>query len=1093
MTEPTSLEALLESAEAALDRKDWEGLRDWSVRALEIDPSNQEAAGFAMIAERKLRRPKRSIDERRPMTILFADMVGSTAMAASRTAEELQPILEAYFDVCIQSIDRFDGHITKFVGDGVMAQFGYPSHENDTTRAVLAGLEIAHSVEALSEAIGVEMQVRVGIDAGMVVLTEIGQQLDVMGSVPNRAERLQHVAHPNGVAVSGTVAAQISDVFALQRLEDQVLKGFSEPQPAYIVTNIFEAPLTSGPRSTPQTPIVGRIRERSTLDSIWSEVVASAGGGGRAAVISGEPGIGKSRLASHIASRASVGGDPPLFGSCSDFYRTSPFHPIRRMLLRRLHVTDTADGAGVTKLLEDESDNAGVDPDEFVPLTARILGLSETPGYTELEMEPAALADATERAIISWWNGLAAQKPTIVSIDDAQWADSATLGLLDRMAGAGLPEGLMLVITARPIPDVSDHLNRWLESDQFLHVPLSPLEPEERLRLARASAGAAGLSTDAVATIAERSDGNPLFIEELVRTGSVPEVGGPLPDRISAVIRARLDTGGPASELARIAAAAGRGVDKELLATVAEVDVDRVESDLDALTRAGIMDRTMFGSEVQYSFRHSLYREEAYNLMLGRARVDVHSKIGDVLARRWNADATGEPAVIALHMQRADRFAEAIFYYSEAIQAAQRQGAQGDALENIDDAFALIGELELDQQQPWEVRITMLRGASYAAMDGYSSQRAYEDFTSALAKIDPDSNRLESIALLIGLSTYFATRGDAETARTTVDTLRRMAEEADPGEAMLYDAEIAGIDALLQYGRGRYSEARARFEEALRIVEHRPEGMDSSPLWQIPNDLSGAVQSQLMVAYWVQGERSRAFDMPARIIERCRGLDYPAGPFTEAYCHAYLGYLYYLDGDRAEARRAWDEMEAIANRHGFEMWSRFGGAYRALLDCHVNLGTGSIEILTEASSHLRELGLAVFQPFLLTEQAELETIAGSPEQGLETITRAVDLGLATAELHYHSETLRKRAGILLDLGHDERARQDLDEAVRLAGDQEAFVFGLRAALDRARLPSDVLPDDALPVLQRIADQVPDPDGYAEHAAVEQLTTAEPAG
>ena len=601
--------------------------------------------------------------ERRQLTVVFADLVGSTALAARLDPEETHGVLKAFQDAAAGGIARFEGHVAKFMGDGVLAYFGWPrAHEDDAERAVRAALALNAAVGRLKAPDGGPLACRVGIATGLVVVGDLvgegaAQEEAVAGEAPNLAARLQQLAEPGAVVVAEATRRLLPGVFEFCELETPALKGLPGTVRSFrvrgeaAVEGRFEARQSARP-----TPLVGRSQELALLLDRWE---TAKHGEGQAVLLVGEPGIGKSRIT--LAVRERLRQEPRI----SLRYFGSPYHtetalwPVIQQLGRAAGFERDDTPAAKLDKLEALIARAGQDPAAAAPFLAPLMGI---PGdrYPPIDVTPPVLRARSIELLLAQLDGLARQQPVLVTLEDAHWLDPTTLEVFDGVVDRIQALPVLLVVTARP-----EFVSRWPSHAHVTSVSLNRLGARQAEAIAERVCGGEALPPALLRQILARADGVPLFVEEL--TKAVLEAGlprataddvagdGPLPvpavpATLYASLMARLDRLNPVKELAQAAACIGRAFNRELLAAVSELDAGAVQTGLDRLVAAGLVHPRGDGAGGSYAFKHALLQELARESLLKSRRRELHRRIAEAMeAQRTGVAAEDEPEILAYH------------------------------------------------------------------------------------------------------------------------------------------------------------------------------------------------------------------------------------------------------------------------------------------------------------------------------------------------------------------------------------------------------------------------------------------------------------
>lgn len=673
--------------------------------------------------------------ERRQLTVLFCDLVGSTGLTARLDPEDLREVIAAYHRCVADVVGRWAGHVAKYMGDGVLAYFGWPqAHEDDAERAVHAGLELASAVANLVLQDDLTLQARIGIATGLVVVGDLigageAQERSVVGETPHLAARLQAIAEPGAVVIGPGTQRRVSGRFDLAELGGQDLKGFDAPVPAWRVlgpsraAGRFEARQTVGP-----TPLVGRERELALLLDRWAQ---ARNGKGQVVLICGEPGIGKSRLVRALRERLSRETYTPLHYQCSPYHGSSALYPFIAQLERAAGFRPGDDAAMRLTKLESLLGQGTKDVAAVAPLFADLLTIPVGDRYPPLDLAPQRRKERLFAAMLDQLAGLAARQPVLQLFEDVHWSDPTTLELLGLGIERAQDLSALLLVTFRPefTPPWADHA----------HLTRLTVDRLSGRQVAAMVARIAGKPVPAAVTrrIVARTDGVPLFVEELTRTviesGLLLDKGdryapaGPLPalaipETLQDSLMARLDRAPAAKELAQIAAAIGREFPHALLAAVSALDEDRLRERLTQLISAGLLLRRGTPPTARYAFRHALVQDAAYQSLLKSQRRKLHARIAQVLAERFADLAEIRPELLAHHLTEAGLREQAADYWEKAGQRATDRFANREAIRHFGQALDLLGALPADDiRERRELRLRVALTIPLIALHGFGS------------------------------------------------------------------------------------------------------------------------------------------------------------------------------------------------------------------------------------------------------------------------------------------------------------------------------------------------------------------------------------
>jgi class 3 adenylate cyclase/tetratricopeptide (TPR) repeat protein len=753
--------------------------------------------------------------ERRYLTVLFCDLVGSTSLSVKTDPEDLRGVIAAYYKQVADVVVRFGGYVARYVGDGILAYFGYPqAHEEDAERAVRAGLALTEAVRRIPAP--EPLQVRVGIATGLVVVGEVfgegaAQERTVVGETPNLAARLQQWARPGEIVISASTQVLTGGLFKYERIEPQFVKGLPNPVGAWRVTgesavaSRFEA--LRGPHVA---SLVGREEQLDLLLRRWER---AKGGSGRAVLITGEPGIGKSRLIRALEDR--LDGDVVrLHFFCASHHQNTALHPVVSHIEAEAGLApDDSAELKLAKLgnLLSQSGATG----EITALIAGLFSIVAPEPYRLTETSPRSLREKTLTALLTLLAGLAAREPVLLIYEDVHWIDPTTLELLERIVAQVPTLRALLLITGRP-----EFKPPWPEQAHVTTLPLNRLSGEESTALACHVAGEAPLAPGALQRIVRQAEGVPLFVEEITKAylEADPRTetawpSSPVPVTLHDLLLARLDRLGPAREVAQIGAVIGREFRHELLGAIADQPETALMNALARLVSSELLFRSGTPPHSRYSFKHVLIQQAAYESLLHSRRRELHGRIAEVLARGVGDDADQDSELLVHHASAAGKHALAvqacrdaaerclrIFANEEAYRLAERGLAELEHLEpgreRIGHLIALLAARAFAAIGPGGRKITELMDRLRAAADSATEMGLHGEATNALvsiAVIEQRLNRLEQASQASMRAEQLSRSSDPAThCRQVANTARCLLEverEIPRAFAMLRDAE----------------------------------------------------------------------------------------------------------------------------------------------------------------------------------------------------------------------------------------------------------------------------------------------------------------
>lgn len=1034
-----SVDGLISEALEAARRGDTSEARLLAGDALRRDPENRDAAEIARLAD------STPADLRR-LTILFCDLVGSTAMSVRHDPGEYGRMLEHYHRNCDDVITANGGRVTRRVGDGVLALFGHPvSYGDDTRRAVRAGLALVQRIKAIRSEVAAEFddvfEVRVAVHHGLVHLDLVESQ--VYGLAPNLAARLQELAEPDHVVVSSHVASLLGELFTFTEHAPAELRGLDGPLAYFTVQD--ELPETPRRGRVWASPFVGRLDEQ---DRIRRFVDPTTHPDRTMMVVQGDAGIGKSRLVHEALSGAANLPARILLSVCSTYECNDELRAIRPLLSLSGPAEATEPRARLRQLRADLV-TLGLDPEEHVAFLAPVLGLDPTAGYQPPALDISRIKDLTFASIRAWLGAVASTGGLLVQVDDLQWADGASRSVLMELAERPLA-GVRVLATTRPDPPV--------DADGPVEViDLLPLGATYSLELA--AHAVPGITGDALDHVLARGHGVPLFLEELATMGEIHEVPAEMRARLSETssvpgvlyepLLARLSQPSIDLRVAQVAATIGTSFDVEVLSASMSRPRERLDPALAALAAAGIVSESTPGT---FQFRHGLVRDMAYDIQTIDDRRETHRRVGTALrnssAKRHDQSWT----VIAQHFHNAGATRDAIDAYDLAAAETRDLGALEAARRLLSTAMELLETLDpSDTRRLLEVTIRLRRAFLSVTMAGNADPGARSDYEECERLVQEHPTGPELVDTLVSLWGYYTARGSLLRADETLDEIRATGVCADPA----YDAQNHGGRGMVALLRGDYAAASRSFASADAV---RPAGVDQETepsRWQFPNDPIAVEETFRGILAWQLGdEEGRRHHMRAAR-HRAELLPFPHGAFSLCFALHYEVWLCIETDELELARRVVDELAGVATRHGFDFWAVSAAMLSATLTGCVELAKPRPDVTllrAESDQHgalrsvITMIDAQAFLPFGLTRNAVLLDVLDGPESALALLDRAEVVAARTGSNFYLAETWRTRAAILRSV-EPELSHRALEQALRIATEQGAVVFERRARAD----------------------------------------------
>jgi class 3 adenylate cyclase/tetratricopeptide (TPR) repeat protein len=989
--------------------------------------------------------------ERRQITVMFSDLVGSTALSARMDPEDLREVISAYQKCVAETISGFGGFVAKYMGDGALVYFGYPqAHEDDPERAVRAALELVAAVGALKPSLPVPLQTRVGIATGLVVVGDLigfgqAQERGIVGETPNLAARLQGVAEPDTVVIAESTRRLIGNLFELQDLGVQDLKGIAGPVRGFAalrassVESRFEAM-----RASNLTPFVGREDELETLLGLWR---LAKHGNGQVAVISGEPGIGKSRLAVVLQER--LRDEPHLRFRyyCAPYSSASPLYPIINTLERSagFERSDSPErrAAKLDFMLQPFAADKGVS-------RALIADLLSLPVDQRSLVPPMRRKELTLLSLVELMEALAARQPLFLFLEDAHWADPTSIELLNLMVVRASQLKMLLLITARP-----EFTADWISLPHVTSLPVVKLGTVSATAMIERIAGASQLPASVKQEILSRTDGVPLFIEEL--TGIVIERGqtsatvsdqqqkgftDSIPTTLQASLLARVDRLAEGRNIAQIAAVIGRDFSYELLDAVSGIPAQELTHAIDLLTRSQVVSARGVPPNTIYRFKHALVRDAAYSSLLRRSRKELHARIAEILEHRFQSTVRTQPELIARHCAAGGLAEKAIDYWYKAGLLAQRRAAMTEASTAFAEALDLLRALPVSlRRHQLELDIQLALSRALIATDGYAAPTAGKIFDRARELCDQLNQPPEIVSVLYGQWAHALMRTELKSAQQTAEQLLHLGEARRDD---VWTARGCRLNGLTCIARGEFDAGRIFLERGLQLLESKDRGRLASFTLYDPQ-----IMMQVFLAWSIfhLGHINRARQLWDTTLIEARQSEQP---FTLPYALTLWVNGQIGVGDFDAALRGAEELVSHCDEHGVSFFWGIGMIFRGCsLVAHGSVESGSQEIERGLTAYRRTHG-SLWLPFLLTATAEAYGTMGRPEHGLRCLEEAQEYITAAGPHWSASGVHRVRGELLLSLGNVQSARTGLHRARDIARSQQARLLELRVALSLAR-------------------------------------------
>jgi TOMM system kinase/cyclase fusion protein len=1002
--------------------------------------------------------------ERRQLTVMFCDLVDSTALSAQLDPEELREVIRAYQETCTAVVRRYDGHIAQHLGDGLLVYFGYPvAHEDDAQRAVRAGLEIITAIQKKvpspsvgKGAIGLPrpLQVRIGVHTGLVVIGEIGssekREILALGETPNIAARIQGTAAPDEVMISAATYRLVEGLFTCEERGRPGLKGVATPLTLYRVSkessahSRFEVVVRKG-----LTPLIGREHEFGLLRERWERV---KDGTGQAVLLSGEPGIGKSRLVEALKETVERDGARCLELRCSPYAQNSALAPVIEHLQRVLQFQpDDTPEERLQKLSVGATGRSPL-PTEAIPLLATFLSLSYPRDFPALTLSPQKQKEKTQETLVSWLCTEAKQQAVIYAWEDLHWADPSTLELLTLFLAQVPTARLLAVLTFRP-----EFTPPWGAHSYFSQLTLSRLGRAHVETMVEKVTGGEALPKEIIHQIVSKTDGVPLFVEEL--TKSVVESVGVqhatstfslgIPATLQDALMARLDRLGPAKEIAQLGATIGREFTYELLHAVSSLNEDTLQQSLRQLVETELVFQSGVPPQATYLFKHALVQDTAYQSLLKSRRQQLHQQVAQVLVEQFPQMVEMQPELIAYHYTEAGFAAQAIPYWQQAGQKASQRSANVEAINHLMKGLELLTTLpDTPERAQQELTLQIALAVPLVAIKGQSAPEVARAYTRARELCRRIGETPQLFPVLWGLFRFYFARLELQTAQELAAQLLRLAQNVEDPALLMEAHRGLGSSSL---ALGDFPLARLHLEQGLAL--YTPE-QHHSHAFLYGQDPGVVCLMHRAWSLWFLGYADQA----VRSMEQALTLARQLAHLPSLACVFFFAAILHQHHREESATR--EPLEAclrIASEQGFAQWLAWGAILRGWRLAEQGQRKEGVAQIRQGLAASRATGAEIGRPYYLALLAEVCGKEGQTEEALMLLAEALEVAHRTAERLHEAELYRLKGTLTLQSkvqgpkSKVQEAEACFLKAIDIARKQQAKSLELRAATSLARL------------------------------------------
>jgi predicted ATPase/class 3 adenylate cyclase len=1058
----------------------------------------RESIPISAVLERQPFHPERDQAERRHLTVMFCDLVDSTLLSRHLDPEDLQDVVRHFLDTCSQAIGQFDGYIAKYMGDGMLVYFGYPhAHENDAERAVHSGLAILDAVKALNQDNlnqGFDIAARIGIATGQVVVGELmGQEIakerSVFGETPNLAARLQALAKPNQLIIDPSTKRLAGNEFEFADQGTFSLKGFETPIQAWRVLSIrLSASRFEAHRSSQLANFVGREYEVSLLYGRWREAV---GGEGQVLLLRGEAGIGKSRITQILCERIADERHQTIQYQCSPYHTNTALYPAINYLWQAAGLASHDSSTAKLNKLDVMALESGVENQETVSLIADLLSIRGDHRYPPLNVSSEKRKEMTLEALMHQLQSLADRCPVLFIVEDAHWIDPTTLDLMARIIDRIQQMQVLLLITFRP-----EFKPIWQEHGHVTSLTLSRLARRHCTELVTAITGGKALPPEVQQSILAKTDGVPLYIEELTKNvlesgllteeahsytlkGTLKEIS--IPESLHASLMERVDRLGPVKEIVQTGAAIGREFTYDLLQATVEATDSQLRDALDFFVASGLIFKEGEIPAAKYLFKHALVQEAAYSTLLKKPRRLLHAQIAKTLESRFAERVKMEPELLAYHYEQAGLAGPAVDYWHLAARRAAERSANIEALNHFNRALHRLKDLpEGPERDTLELELLIARGAPLLSVKGYASDEMEQNYSRAKDLSQEMSDSVQFRAIW-GLWVFHLVRGQLSDARGLAEKLLSLANREQSSDLLVEAHRNLGT---VYFYLGRFDEARTHLLTAKALYDPNQHRSHALLYGQDPGITSRIYLARTL---WVLGEVEQAETLALEAIGRARELDHP---FTLVFTLAFLSWVYSTFRNANRTLELTDEAIAVSTQHSFELGLAWATASQgwALAENGQEEGVGR---LISGLSATVATGASVNNTATLALLAEIYLRKKRFSEGLAAIENAQKIALTQGELFWQAELFRLKGELLLGQSDQSlnEAEQCFCKALEIARNQHAKILELRAAISLARFLKKLNQlDDAKSILNSVYSSFT--EGFGSPDLIEAKTVLE---
>jgi class 3 adenylate cyclase/predicted ATPase len=1001
--------------------------------------------------------------ERRQLTVMFCDLLGSTNLAARLDPEDLREVVRSYQKTAAEVIEGFDGHIAQYLGDGLLVYFGYPkAHEDDAHRAVRAALGIVDAMGTLNSRLksehGVQLAVRLGIHTGPVVVGEMGaggrhEQL-ALGETPNIASRLEGFAEPNTVVISAMTRRLVEGAFVLEELGCQCLKGVPEP---IAITRVLSPVVAKSDEEEAATGVVttlvGRDEEIGLLLRRWEQ---SKEGFGQVVLINGEPGIGKSALADVIREQVAKEGYTRATYRCSPYHTNSALYPVTTHLQRLWRWERDDSPAEKLAKMEQTLQTTSLPLKEVVPLFAALFSLPlPEERYPPLGLTPQQEKQQTQDFLTAWLLEEAERQPMLVVHEDLHWADPSTIENISLLVEQVPTAPMLIVLIFRP-----QFVPPWPTRSHMTPITLNRLERPQVEAMITQLAGGKTLPAEVVQYSVARTDGVPLYVEELTKmllesdllreeadhyalSGSLSSVA--IPATLQDSLMARLDRLPMVREVAQLGAVLGREFAYEMLRALAAVEESTLQERLKQLVGAELLYQRGRPPRARYMFKHALIQDAAYASLLKRTRQQYHQQIAQMLEAEFPETVEAEPELVAHHYTEAGLNEQAVGYWLQAGKRAAQRSANAEAINHLNRGIEVLMALpDTVERARQELELQTTLGPVLMAVKGFGASEVGKIYDRARELCQQVGETPKLFPVLHGLWRFYQIRAELQTARELAEQLFSLAQRAQDPALLLEGNRMMG---QTMYWLGENASARTHLEHGIALYDPQQHRSHAFVYGQDPGVLCRAFRAW---AIWVLGYPDQALRSIHEALTMAQELTHP---FSQAFALNMATVNYQFRREVQAVRERAEELITLTTEQGFALWLAFGMILRGWALTVQGERAEGIDQMRQGLAAHRATGAEVEKPYFFALMTEAYGKVGKPEEGMSVLVEALAIVDNTGGRYWEAELHRLKGELLL---MQQRQRMDeaeecFQQALNIARRQQAKSFELRAAMSLSRL------------------------------------------